>query len=750
MPKSLIIVESPSKAKTINKYLGRSYVVEATVGHIKNLPSNDLGVDIDGGFVPRYVNIRGKASVIKQLRDSAAKAEAVYIATDPDREGEAIAAHIAGEIAKQVKNKNVYRVLFNEITKTGIQQAMEHPRHIDDKMVDAQQARRVLDRLVGYQVSPFLWKAIYRGLSAGRVQSVALRFICERELEIQAFVVQEYWSITAEFQKPGDGSFHAKLFKVNDGDPVIGTESEAQGLLARMREHSYAIEDVTQKEVNRTPPPPFITSTLQQEASNRLRFGAKRTMALAQQLYEGVDMGAEGAVGLITYMRTDSTRISAEALEAVRSHIGETYGNSFLPNSPRVYKVKSSAQDAHEAIRPTSLEWTPQRVRPFLTNEQYALYELIWKRFVASQMANAVLQQTTILVRGGEFLLKGVGSVYSFRGFLQVYDDFVTEGNGDAEEEATLIPEGLTAGDTVTAQSIDPHQHFTKPPPRFTESSLVKELEAKGIGRPSTYASIVSTILERGYVEQKDRKLQATPLGMDVYKILMEHFESLFNVSFTAKMEEDLDTIASGEASYLAVMDQFYRPFRAHLDSIDPNGVRPKEYSDDVCDKCGRPMIVRWGRNGRFLACDGYPECRNAKPLPEDVEKMKVQDPCPDCGRPLMLKQSRYGKFIGCSGYPDCSYTRPITLGIRCPKCGTGEVVERMSKSKRTFYGCTAYPSCDFVSWERPVADACPSCKNHYLLHKYSQKKGEYLKCPQCKEEFGLDLSPLDPVQTAA
>jgi DNA topoisomerase-1 len=749
MAKALVIVESPSKAKTINKYLGKDYAVEATVGHIKNLPSKDLGVDIEGGFQPHYVIIRGKNKIIKDLQLRAAKARRVYIATDPDREGEAIAAHIAEELRKKNPAHDIYRVLFTEITRSGVTEAMQHPRHIDERIVQAQQARRVMDRLVGYQVSPFLWRTIYRGLSAGRVQTVALRFICEREQEIAAFQQREYWSITAEFEKPGDGSFHAKLVRADGGEPELPSDGAAQAMVDRLRAETFHIADVQTREVLRQPPAPFITSSLQQEASNRLRFSAKRTMLVAQQLYEGVDIGDEGAVGLITYMRTDSTRISNDAIAAVREHIRASYGDAYLPESPRVFKVKSTAQDAHEAIRPTSMDMTPQRVRRFLTPEQYALYELVWKRFIASQTEAARIDQTTVFVAGGPFTFRGVGQVFTFRGFLAVYDDF-EEGNGEQDEEESTIPENLHEGDDLTVRQFDTHQHFTKPPPRYSESSLVRDLEAKGIGRPSTYALIVSTVLERGYVEQKDRRLYATTLGMDVFKLLMAHFERLFNVEFTARMEEELDTVAAGEASYLRVMQDFYGPFKSLLDSVSADDARLIEETSEVCDKCGGAMIVRWGRNGKFLACSRYPECKNAKPLPGEAERMKVSDPCPRCGRPLLLKQSRYGKFIGCTGYPDCDYTRPITLGIPCPKCHTGEIAERQSKSKRTFYGCIRYPECDFVTWDRPMHKACPSCKNDYLSHKFTQRKGEFLKCPNCREEFSLDLEPFDPRQVAA
>lgn len=745
MSKSFVIVESPAKAKTLHKYLGKDFTVEASIGHIKNLPAKDIGVDIEKGFVPRYVTIRGKASVIKQLRTQAAKAKTVYIATDPDREGEAIAAHIADEIKKETKDKEVFRILFNEITKSGVQEAMKHPRHIDDKMVESQQARRVMDRLVGYKVSPFLWKAIYFGLSAGRVQSVALKFICEREHEIRAFKIREYWSITGEFETDRHENFHAKLVSVSGKEPEIPDEQTAQKILEQVVKESYIISSVQKKELKRQPAAPFITSSLQQEASNRLRFGTKRTMRIAQQLYEGVELGEEGSAGLITYMRTDSTRVSDEAINAVRAHIEKTYGKEYLHEAERIFKKKQSAQDAHEAIRPTSMEFTPQSVKRFLTGEQYGLYELIWKRFVASQMAAATLNQTTVLVNGGPFQFKGVGSVYTFRGYLQVYDDFVLEnGNGEEHEEESAIPDTLQENQPAKLNEADPHQHFTKPPPRYTEASLVRELDAKGIGRPSTYALIVSTIIDRGYVEQKERKLFATDLGLGVNKLLQENFTYLFDVDFTSKMEGELDTIASGEATYLQVMNDFYKPFSEIVSKVNGEKISWQEETEESCDKCGKPMIIRWGRNGKFLACSGYPECKNAKPLPHEADKFKLEEKCPACGNSLVLKQSRYGKFIGCSSYPACKYTRPISLGIRCPKCSDGEVVERQSKSKRTFYGCTRYPDCDFVSWERPVNASCPSCENPYLTHRYSEKKGEYLKCPKCKNEFTKELDPLE------
>ncbi len=749
-PKSLVIVESPSKTKTLKKFLGKDFVVEASVGHIKNLPDKELGVDVGDGYKPKYVTIRGKGNVIKKLKQSAKKADAVYIATDPDREGEAIAWHIAKEIEKETESKPVHRILVNEITKSGVDAAMKSPGAINEMLVQSQQARRIMDRLVGYKVSPFLWKTIYKGLSAGRVQSVALHLVCEREREIQAFIQQEYWSITAEFAIPSGDQYRGKLVKIGGKKAAIPDGKTAEKYVDEIRKLQFTISDVTRKEVKRNPLPPFTTSSLQQAASTRLRFGTKKTMRVAQQLYEGVELGAEGAVGLITYMRTDSTRISPEALKAVSSMIKKTYGAAFALKSPRVFKSKARTQDAHEAIRPASLENTPEKVKPYLSREQYALYELIWTRFVASQMAAAVLDQTVVITEAGKYQFKSVGSTYKFRGYLQVYDDFASQSRSEDEvEEESLIPAGVANGLKVKTTAVDPHQHFTKPPPRYTESSLVKELDTLGIGRPSTYALIVSTIQDRGYVEQKDRRLYATELGMDVDKILQEYFGQIFNVNFTAEMEQELDTIATGERDYIKVLDEFYKPFNSLLESIDVEKATLVQETDEKCDKCGSGMIIRWGRNGKFLACSKYPECKNTKPLP-GTEPPDLDEKCPECGNPLVIKQSRYGQFIGCSGYPECRFTKPITLGIVCPKCKEGEIVERKSGRGRFFYGCSKYPQCDFVSWDKPVPHACPACQHPFLVSKFTQRKGEFFKCPGCKKEFDRELEPLDQIDVAA
>ncbi|MBM4159507.1 MAG: type I DNA topoisomerase [Ignavibacteria bacterium] len=743
MEKSLIIVESPSKAKTINKYLGKDYVVEASVGHIKNLPKSKLGVDVDNGFEVTYEFIKGKDEVIKKLRDKAAKAKEIYLATDPDREGEAIAAHLADEI--KPANKRIKRVLFHEITAAGVREGMRHPKKIDTHLALSQQARRAMDRIVGYKVSPFVWKTFYYGLSAGRVQSVALRLICEREELIRGFVAEEYWSITGEFQTVQSEPFLAKLTRVAGQEPRIPDETTMKGYLGEIEKQRFEITGVERKPVRRNPPAPFITSTLQQEAARRLRFSTKRTMMLAQRLYEGVEVGEEGLTGLITYMRTDSTRLSAEAITHVREYIYANYGKEYVPKEPRLFKKGKSSQDAHEAIRPTSLRLTPKVVKRYLDKELYLLYELIWNRFVACQMTPAEFEQISVDVTGGEYLFRATDQRPRFRGFLQVYDDMTEENGGEKEDQdpTSKLPEGLASGQKASLRNLLPRQHFTRPPPRYTESSLVKELESRGIGRPSTYALIVSTVIDRKYVEQNERKLYSTELGMQVNRLLVKYFPDIFNAQFTAKMEEELDTIASGKQRYIKVMKDFYDPFIRDLEAVDQNAREIKkslqEKTDVRCELCGRPMIIKWGRNGRFMACSGYPECKNTKPLAEDQEKHQhlVGMKCEVCGGEMVVKAGRFGPFLGCSNYPSCKNTKPISTGIKCPACGQGELVERRTKKgKRTFYGCTRYPDCDFASWDKPVDQPCANCGSQYLVSKYSQAKGEYLKCPECGEEF--------------
>ena len=741
MSKSLIIVESPSKAKTINKYLGKDFVVEASVGHIKNLPKSKLGVDVENKFAVSYETIAGKEEIIEKLQRLAESADKVFIATDPDREGEAIAYDIAQEI--DAKNKNIFRVLFHEITPTGIAEAMASPKKIDQHLVDSQRARRAMDRVVGYKLSPFIWKTVFYGLSAGRVQSVALRLICEREEHIKKFIPEEYWSIIGEFQTETSDSFYAKLIRIDGVEPKIVDTTTAQGYAADIQKQAYSITDIQKKTVKRVAPAPFITSTLQQEAASRLRFSAKRTMMLAQKLYEGIDLGDEGIVGLITYMRTDSTRLSDEAVAAVRGYIYDSYGPEYLPKEPHQFKKRKESQDAHEAIRPTSIKLAPKHVKKHLDKDIYALYELIWNRFVACQMTAATFEQVSVDIKGGDYAFRATGSVPIFRGFLQVYDDMVEEkGIADDEDPTSKIPANLKAGQHSTLRNVLPKQHFTKPPARYTESSLVKELESLGIGRPSTYAAIVSTIVDRKYVDQLERKLFATSLGMVVTKLLVHSFPKVLNVKFTALMEEELDTIASGKNNYVQVMEDFYHPFIESLHHVEKETGRLKkslqEETGELCELCGKPMIIKWGRYGQFKACTGYPACKNRKPLDEDVEKLAhtVGLKCRQCGGDLVVKGGPFGTFLGCSNYPKCNYTQPISMGIKCPKCKDGDVIERKTKRKRSFYGCSRYPECDFVSWDKPVIQECEHCKNPYLVQKSSKKKGEYLLCPNCKEEF--------------
>ena len=743
----LIVVESPSKAKTINKYLGKEYIVEASVGHIKNLPKSKLGVNVDDGFRLDYETIKGKDEVIERLRNHAAKASSIYIATDPDREGEAIAWHIAKEVDGY--NKDIHRVLFHEITERGITEAMQNPRKIDQKLVDSQQARRAMDRLVGYKVTPFLWKTMFFGvLSAGRVQSVAVRLVCEREMAIKSFIPEEYWSVVAEFQVVGSDPFFAKLFKIVGADPRIGDTTTAEGYVTDIKKQSYHIADVQRKPVKRNPPAPFITSTMQQESARRLRFNAKRTMMFAQRLYEGVELGEEGRVGLITYMRTDSTRLSDDAVRDVRVFILENYGKEYVPEVPRQFKKGKSSQDAHEAIRPTSLKYSPKVVKKYLDKEMFELYELIWNRFVACQMSQAVFEQTTVDVLGGDYLFRATDSIPKFRGFLQVYDDIVDEAEKEAEADEdprSNLPPNLKVEDRADLTNVIPNQHFTKPPGRFTDSSLIKELEALGIGRPSTYAMIVDTIQARKYVESRERRLYPTELGMTVNRILVKSFPHIINVDFTAKMEDELETIATGDQTYLQVMEDFYHPFISDVESVEKTASTIKkslqEQTDEVCEACGKPMIIKWGRNGRFMACSGYPTCKTTKPLKEEQEATKhiVGMKCDVCGGDMIIKGGKFGAFLGCSNYPTCTNTRAIGIGIKCPKCKEGDVIERKTKRKRSFFGCSKYPNCDFASWDRPVIQACDTCGNSYMVQKYTQTRGEFLLCPNCKAEVAKE-----------
>lgn len=759
--KSLVIVESPSKAKTINKYLGSDFVVEASVGHIKNLPETRLGVDVENNYEPQYVLIKGKKEVIKRLQKIAANSNKVFVATDPDREGEAIAWHIASEIEAQ--NSNIQRILINEITKSGVSDAMRSPLIIDMNKVNSQQARRILDRLVGYNVSPFLWKVFRKGLSAGRVQSVALRLVCEREEEIANFKIEEYWSITGVFRdekSPGDVS--AKLIQIDGKKAEIGNEGVANGFVEDIRKKKFVIKSVVKKETKRNPVPPFITSSLQQEASRKLNYSPKKTMMVAQQLYEGVDIGREGPTGLITYMRTDSTRISDSALEKVRVLILNSYGKEYLPEKPVVYKSKkkTKVQDAHEAIRPTELDeaHSPKSIKKHLTADQRKLYELIWNRFVACQMKPAVMDQTGVDIVGDEYLFRATGSVMKFRGFLQVYEESLDDESGtNGEGENASLPAFLKPGLAVILSKIEPRQHFTKPPARYTQSSLVKDLDAKGIGRPSTYALIISNIQSRGYVELKERRLFATDLGMTVNKILVKYFPKLFNVEFTAGLEEQLDEVESGRLKYYDVVDRFYKPLLGLIEEAQSKKSEIKdlieEKVDITCDECGKPMIVKWGRYGKFISCSDYPNCKNIKNIDElnggDAKEGapgespdQTDEVCGKCGSPMVFKNGPYGKYLACSKYPDCKTTKSIveSTGVPCPKDG-GDIVKRRTRRGKMFFGCANYPKCDFALWNEPVSQKCQKCSHSYLLKKYSKKKGNFLQCPECKEVYELETS---------
>ncbi|MEE8574736.1 MAG: type I DNA topoisomerase [Thermodesulfobacteriota bacterium] len=704
MSKSLVIVESPAKAKTINKFLGKDFIVMASVGHVKDLPKSKLGVDVENDFTPEYVVIKAKAKTVNELKRAGKSAEKIYLASDPDREGEAIAWHIAEEVDK--KNEKVERVLFNEITEKAVKKAIANPIELNRNKFEAQQTRRILDRLVGYQVSPLLWDKVRRGLSAGRVQSVATRLVCERERAIQAFKPKEYWSITASFSDP---KFSAKLTKKDGKKFEISTGDEAREVTAELKDASFNISEVQKKERKRNPLAPFITSRLQQESSRKLGFTAKKTMMIAQMLYEGIEIGTEGPVGLITYMRTDSTRVSGEAIEEARALIKEKYGADYLPAKPNFYKSKKGAQDAHEAIRPTYLKYQPEEIKSSLSNDQFKLYRLIWNRFLASQMTPAVLDQTKVTITAAAYLLQANGSVLKFAGFTVVYIE-----SSDVEEEKEETLPALEKDTELKSPKIEEKQHFTQPPPWFTEATLVKELEENGIGRPSTYAATLSTIVDREYAEKQNKQFAATELGFVVTDLLVENFPELFNVKFTAHMEEELDQIAEGKTNWVSALKEFYDPFKETLEKAKTQmkNLKTEEKPTDIeCEKCGKNMVIKWGRKGKFLACPGYPECKNTNDFEtgEDgkikvVERVdEVQGECEKCGKPMIAKSGRFGRFLACSAYPECKSTKPYTLDFKCENedC-EGKLVERRTKKGRTFYGCSKYPKCDYATWKLP------------------------------------------------
>ncbi|MDY0001203.1 MAG: type I DNA topoisomerase [Polyangia bacterium] len=761
---ALVVVESPAKARTIKKYLGAGYQVKASVGHVKDLPTRTLGVDVSDSFTPKYEVIKGKGKILKEIRAAAQEVDRVLLAPDPDREGEAIAWHIAEEL--RPVNDNIERVLFNEITQKGIAQGLSAPRRLDQARFESQQARRILDRLVGYEISPVLWRSVRRGLSAGRVQSVAVRLVVDREREIEAFVPEEYFNITCLEQAKEDATFEAKLFQVDGAKAKVTDQETADALVAQLKSAPHRVARVERKERPRRPPAPFITSKLQQDAARKFRFPAKRTMALAQRLYEGIDLGgSEGVVGLITYMRTDSTRLSDDAVSAARDFIRERYGASYLPESPQVYAKGKRAQDAHEAIRPTDVRLDPELVRDRLLGsfkpgaktshgmgrhdieEMVKLYGIIWRRFVACQMAAALYDQTTIDIEAGaNLLLRAQGQVIAFPGYTAVYEESREEnGNGGSdqgEEGKQPLPSDLADGEPLSCLEVRPEQKFTQPPPRFTEAGLVKELEERGIGRPSTYASITSTIQDRRYVEKQEGRFRPSELGILVNDLLVKAFPDILNVDFTAQMEDRLDRIEEGDDNWIVMLKDFYGGFHDAVERAKKEMKRPEDEETSLsCEQCGKPMVVKWGRNGKFLACTGYPECRNTKEFRRNedgsVEALaeKLSDEiCPTCGAPMAVKSGRFGAFLACSRYPECKTTKPISLGLKCPRegCG-GNLVKKRSKRGKTFYGCDNYSTtkCDFVLWDRPVGRACDECSFPIMVSK-GGRQGAQLKCPEC------------------
>ncbi len=812
MAKNLVIVESPAKAKTINKYLGRDFTVKASMGHVRDLPKKKLGVDVKRGFAAEYEALPTRKKVLDELKEAAKDAEAVFLAADPDREGEAICWHLSEALGGRSKKK-YRRVVFNEITKKAVQQAFENPGEVDQKKVDAQQARRILDRLVGYKVSPILWDKVRRGLSAGRVQSVALRLICDRDREIRAFVAEEYWSVLAHLGAKQPPVFGANLLKRDGKNIEIGAAEQAEEVRKHLEGGVFRVAKVQRKERRRYPVPPFITSKLQQDVFKKLRFTVKRTMQVAQRLYEGIELGEDGALGLITYMRTDSTRVSDDALVAVRERITLSYGADHLPEKPIFYKTKKDAQDAHEAIRPTYLDRDPESVKRFLSKDEYQVYKLIWNRFVASQMKPAVYDETVVDIeatpktgKAPVYLLRAKGSTLKFKGFLAVYEESPDEkpeakvreealaDDSTEPEDATAQLPPLAEGDVLKLEKLDTDQHFTQPPARFSEASLVKELEENGIGRPSTYASIIATIETREYIEKREARLHPTELGFLVTELLVEHFQDIMNVEYTAAMEQELDEIEEGKDNLLNTLSQFWKKFEKDLKKAQAEMKDVKameEKTDEKCDKCGSPMVLKWGRYGKFLACSAYPECKNTRQMtgvggdgspevhedvlkelcPKDGQPMIVKkgrfgpflacsnypdckttkrlvrgeggklqveqlppidEKCPECGSDLMWRRGRFGPFVACSNYPECKYIKKKEakeIGMTCPECGQGAVVERKGRWGRSFYGCKRYPECKFTEYARPLTEPCPDCGRAYLLEKETKKEGKVVFC---------------------
>ena len=815
MAKGLVIVESPAKAKTIQKYLGKGYTVEASLGHVKDLPKSTLGVDTDNDFETEYVIIPGKEKVVARLKKLAIGMDTIYLAPDPDREGEAIAAHLAEELggngAKSKKKKKkgkhdengqqIRRVTFNEITQRAVRAAFEHPRDIDQNLVDAQQARRVLDRLVGYQVSPLLWDKVRRGLSAGRVQTVALRLIVEREREIKAFDKKEYWTIDAHLAGPKPPAFDARFLGKGEEKIEVPNGEEAEKIRVALEHADWVVRTAEKKERRRNATPPFTTSKLQQDASRKLRFSVKRAMMIAQRLYEGVELGEEGLVGLISYMRTDSTRVAPEALAEVREYITSQYGPDYLPQTPNTYKEKKEAQAAHEAIRPTSAMRHPDQIKQYLKEDEYKVYKLIWQRFVASQITPAVFDQTTVDIdaKSGSdvFWFRVTGSVMKFDGFLRVYEESKEAKDEEDEELKHKLPP-LEAGQKLTLKELKPEQHFTEPPPRYNEASLVKELEERGIGRPSTYSAILSTIQERQYVQKVGGKFSPTEIGLVVTDLLVENFPDIFDIQYTARLEEELDEIEEGKEGWKQALGDFYKKFEKdlryahkHMENIK----RMEKPTDEKCERCGSPLVIKWGKHGsfyacssydkenpesctftkenpinlpdldsadvqettqeeycencgrvmvlkrgrfgQFMACTGYPDCKTTRRLDQGkrVPDIPLEELCPKCGRNLMIRHGRYGEFTSCSGYPDCKYVKQNFIGVKCPLCKEGDLVEKKARKGNTFYGCGNYPNCKFTAAHKPIAEKCPSCGSEYLVEKFL-KAGPVIACPNKDCDF--------------
>jgi len=724
MPKNLVIVESPSKANTIKSYLGANFKVMASVGHVRDLPKSTLGVDIEHDFTPKYINIRGKAQLINDLKKEAKNADKIYLATDPDREGEAISWHLA--TALNIPVEETKRITFNEITKTAVKAAIKEPRIIDMDLVNSQQARRILDRIVGYKLSPFLWQNIKSGLSAGRVQSVATRIIVEREEAIRAFVPQEYWTIDALLETPRGKSFTAKFFGNAQTKKKIDlkTESDSADIIKAVKNAPFKVVSVNKSVKTRNPAPPFITSTLQQEAAQKLGFQIQRTMKIAQELYEGVNIGSEngGTQGLITYMRTDSTRVAAEAVDSAKDFINGKYGAAYYPSKPHVFKTKGDAQDAHEAIRPANPAIEPDKIKSHLSADQYKLYKLIWSRFIASQMASALLDTVTTDIESAGYLFRASGYTVKFQGFLAVYEESENNGKDDDEPQKTKLPD-INENDILKLLKITPAQHFTEPPPRFTEATLVNFFKDKGIGRPSTYLSIITTIINRGYVIREKKILKPTSLGEITTHLMTEYFPDIVNYEFTANMEDELDNIENGEMTINDVLSEFYHNFETHLEkanqSVSKGDIKIEaEETDIICEKCGSKMVVKHGRYGKFAACPNYPECKNTKPLTadgkseatdENIEKTDIK--CELCGKDMVIRRGRYGSFYACSDYPDCKHTKPMAkdTGVACPLCGA-KLLSKQSKKKMIYYSCEKYPECEFSSWDMPTNEKCPQC----------------------------------------